>query len=78
MNRTQIDSLRRQAHFCIDASDRAEASAALSAHYAQISHERNSWRIAASEAIREGRAIMVRATREVYRPWDGRMGALSA
>ena len=37
---------------------------------------RQQWLEAAGEAIREGRAICQRSTRQIYKPWDGRMGAL--
>lgn len=38
---------------------------------------RQRWLEAAGEAIREGRAICQCSTRQIYKPWDGRMGALS-
>lgn len=38
---------------------------------------RQRWLEAAGEAIREGRAICQCSTRQIYKPWDGRMGALA-
>lgn len=51
---------------------RIEANAHASGLFA-----RQRWLEAAGEAIREGRAICQRSTRQIYKPWDGRMGALS-
>lgn len=51
---------------------RIEAEAHTSGLFA-----RRRWLEAAGEAIREGRAICQRSTRQIYKPWSGRMGVLS-
>jgi hypothetical protein len=72
-----IETLRRIGAYAICEEDRAWANAQLADIRERAARERNAWRLAAMEAIRDGRAFSERAARRVYVPWDGRMTALS-
>lgn len=70
-----------------DAADffNAQADAALARHQAAAaksvangSYARKQWMTAASEALRSGARFSCRNTRQIAKPWDGRMSALAA
>lgn len=63
----------------------AQAAAALAKHQAiaakQVangSFARKQWMLAAGEALRSGNQFSCRNTRQIAKPWDGRMSALRA
>jgi hypothetical protein len=68
----QVQSARLAAAHAIDADDRAAAKRMLDEHYSRGRRQRNAWRYAVMEAIKEGRVVWVCATRSPYQPWDGR------
>lgn len=62
-----------------------QADAALARHLAATaksvangSFARKQWMTAASEALRSGARFSCRSTRQIVKPWDGRMSALAA